>query len=88
MSKYKICKFVNKNNEEWYQVLKRGWVFWHYMSSYARGGPLRNIDRLSSIEQAQKHIKEDIEYKKRGITKKVECFDYQPPAPKGTGFPC
>jgi hypothetical protein len=76
MNKYKICKFVNDNDEEWYQILKKGWLFWSYMSSYTGVGPLRTIDKFSNIEQAQKHINDDIKYDKRKIIKKVECFDY------------
>jgi len=76
MSRYKICKFVNDNDEEWYQILKKRWLFWSYMSSYTGVGPLRTIDKFSNIEQAQKHINDDIKYDKRKIIKKVECFDY------------
>ena len=76
MTKYKICKFVNGAGEEWYQILKKGWIFWYYMSSYTGVGPLRTIDKFSNIEQAQKHIEEDIKYIKRCQIKKVETFDY------------
>jgi hypothetical protein len=34
MSKYKICKFVNGNNKEWYQIQKKGWLFWSYLCTY------------------------------------------------------
>lgn len=76
MTKYKICKFVNGNEEEWYQILKKGWLFWSYMSSYTGVGSLRTIDKFSNIEQAKKYIQDDIAYDKRGQIKKVECFDY------------
>jgi len=76
MTKYKICKFVNGNGEEWYQVLKKGWFCWHYMSSYTGIGPIRTIDQFSNIEQAQQYINDDIKYTKRKMIKKVECFDY------------
>jgi hypothetical protein len=80
MTKYKICKFVNGNGEEWYQILKKGYLFWYYMYGYKGGapefGPCKVISTFFTIEQAQKHINDDIEYTKRGQIKKVECFDY------------
>lgn len=30
MTKYQSCKFVNGNGEEWYQILEKGWIFYHY----------------------------------------------------------
>jgi hypothetical protein len=81
MIKYKICKFVNGNGEEWYQIKKKGWIFWSYVSSYKGGAPefspLRTIEKFYSMEQVQKFIKDDIECSKRDIIKKVECFDYE-----------
>ncbi len=80
MSKYKICKFVNGNGKEWYQILKKGWLFWSYLSYYEYNPydfpPLRIILKFEYIEQAWKHIN-DIEHSKKcDIIKKVECFDY------------
>jgi hypothetical protein len=80
MSKYKICKFVNGNGEEWYQVQKKGWLFWYYVWAYKGGvpefSPCKIILRFYTIEQAQQYIKEHIEYAQRDQVKKVECFDY------------
>ena len=78
MSKYKICKFVDGNGRESYQILKKGWLFWCYMRSYTGVGPIKTIDKFSNIEQAQKHINYDMQYIKQKIVKKVECFDYVP----------
>ncbi|NBQ18038.1 hypothetical protein EBU24_07020 [bacterium] len=76
MIKYKICKFVDGNGEEWYQIKKARWLFWYYMSSYTGIGSIRTVDKFFTLEQAQKYIKDDIEYTKRRIIKKVECIDY------------
>jgi hypothetical protein len=79
MSKYKICKFVNGNNEEWYQIRKKGWLFWYWISDYEYfgSGMLRTVNKFFTIEQAKEYIDKDIEYSKRGQIKKVECFNYE-----------
>jgi hypothetical protein len=79
MSKYKICKFVNGNNEEWYQIRKKGFLFWYWVSDYENigSGILRTVNKFLIIEQAKEYIKRDIEYTKKGQIKTVECFDYE-----------
>lgn len=80
MAKYKICKFVNGNGKEWYQILRKGWIFWSYISSYEYFGievpPLRTILRFDNIEKAKHHISMIEQIKNSRIIKKVECFDY------------
>ncbi len=81
MSRYKICKFINGNNKEWYQIQKRGWLFWSYLSSYQYVGPfdfppLKTVLKFDSIEKAKSHIEMIEIIKKSNIIKKVECFDY------------
>jgi hypothetical protein len=82
MAKYKICKFVNGNEEEWYQVMKRGWLYWYYMYGYKGGAPefspCKVVSTFFTIEQAQDYIKQDISYSQKNKIKKVECFDYVP----------
>jgi hypothetical protein len=82
MAKYKICKFVNGNEEEWYQVMKRGWLYWYYMYGYKGGAPefspCKVVSTFFTIEQAQDYIKQDISYSQKNKIKKVECFDYDP----------
>ncbi len=82
MAKYKICKFVNGNEEEWYQVMKRGWLYWYYMYGYKGGAPefspCKVVSTFFTIEQAQDYIKQDIAYSQKNKTKKVECSDYDP----------
>ena len=79
--KYKICKFVNGNEEEWYQVMKRGWLYWYYMYGYKGGAPefspCKVVSTFFTIEQAQDYIKQDIAYSQKNKIKKVECFDYE-----------
>jgi hypothetical protein len=78
MSKYKICKFSNGNNEEWYQIRKKGLLFWYWVSDYeyVGSGMLRSVNKFFTIEQAKEYIDNDIRYLKRGQIKKMECFDY------------
>jgi hypothetical protein len=80
MSKYKICKFTNGIGEEWYQIQKRGLLFWYYVWAYKGGAPefspRKVIMKFYTIEQAQGYIKEHIQYEQQGKIKKVECFDY------------
>jgi hypothetical protein len=78
MNRYKICKFVDGNNEEWYQVRKRGLLFWYWSSDceLLGSGILRTVKKFFTIEQAKEYINNDIKYLKRGQIKKVDCFDY------------
>ncbi len=82
MTRYKICKFVNGNEEEWYQVMKRGWLYWYYMYAYKGGAPefspCKVVSTFFTIEQAQDYIKQDIAYSQKNKIKKVECSDYDP----------
>lgn len=84
--KYKICKFVNGNGEEWYQIQKKGWLFWYYLSSYISIGPIDfppsdTILKFDSFDEAKEHMKKTQEIdeyvRKRDNIKKVECFDYE-----------
>jgi hypothetical protein len=79
MNRYKICKFVNGNNEEWYQIRKKGLLFWYYISDceLLGSGILHTVKKFFTIEQAKKYINSDISYLKRGQIKKVGCFDYE-----------
>jgi len=81
MTKYKICKFLNGNGEEWYQIQKKGWLFWSYLCTYEWFGnvevpPLSKILKFKSIEKAQEHIEMIKKIKKNWQIKKVKCFDY------------
>jgi len=69
MTKYKICKFVDGNGKEWYQVKKKGWLFWRYLDT-------RDILRLSNVEEANKYIEEDKWRDRSWQAKKVECWNY------------
>ena len=82
MTKYKICKFINGNGKEWYQIKRKGWIFWHYLSEYQYVGgpidfpPLRTILKFTSVEKAKIHIEMISLIDKSNAIKKVECFDY------------
>ena len=79
-SKYRICKFINGNGEEWYQIRKKCLFFWYYLWAYKGGfpqfSPRKIILKFYTIEQAQQYIKEHIEYIQKDQIKKVDCFDY------------
>lgn len=75
--KYKICKFINDNGEEWYQVQQKCWIFYRWLSYYdSPFAHIRTIHKFASVKQAKDFIKDDIENIKRRKIKKVECFDY------------
>lgn len=80
MSKYKICKFIDGNGHEWYQILKKGWLFYSYLSYYEYNAygfpPLRTILKFYTIEEAKKHIQDAEVVNRTSQIKKVECFDY------------
>jgi hypothetical protein len=76
MTKFRICKFVDGNGKEWYQIQQKGWIFWYNIYSYdwlgATGWPhkLDSIDEAKScIEKMQKKINSD-------VVKKIECLSY------------
>jgi len=76
MTKFRICKFVDGNGKEWYQIQQKGWIFWYNIYSYdwlgATGWPhkLDSVDEAKScIEKMQKKINSD-------VVKKIECLSY------------
>jgi len=85
MSRYKICRFVNGNGKEWYQIQKKGWLFWSYLSEYEWFGspevpPIKRTLKFESVDKTKKYINmlQDTEryVKNNKMTKKVECFYY------------
>lgn len=75
MTKYKICKFVNENNHEWYQILKKGWFFWSYVSSTSL--ILKTTLKFKSFEKAKEWIDTTKHINKHMSIKKIECVDYE-----------
>jgi hypothetical protein len=80
MSDYKICKFVDGNGSEWYQVKKKGWLFWRYLDEFEKIGlrSCRVILKFSSIEEANKYISEDKWRDRSWQIKKIECWEGKP----------
>jgi hypothetical protein len=78
MTKYKICKFVDGNGKEWYQVKKKGWLFWRYLDTFEKMAlrSHRVILKLSNVEEANKYIEEDIWRDRSWQAKKVECWSW------------
>lgn len=79
--KYKICKLVDGNDKEWYQVKKKGWLFWRWIK-VARG-PLEiayyeplTFDTFNKAQDWLQDLKKCAEYgeKSRKI-KVVECVE-------------
>jgi hypothetical protein len=73
MKTYKICSFINKNYEKWYQIkIKNGWWPSYYYASenYANYDELvwfRKPDKFKNIQSVQQKIKELIEEEKSSI---------------------
>jgi hypothetical protein len=78
MNKYKICKFINENGSEWYQIKKKGWFFWYYVSAYQQLSRKKYPIRFYSMKEVNQHIKLDRVFQQSLKIKKVECFDYDP----------
>ena len=76
MSDYKICKFVDDNGSEWYQIKKKGWFFWSYVSAYEQFSRKAYPIRFYNMKEVNQHIQLDCQVQKSLKIKKVECFDY------------
>lgn len=62
--KYKICKLQDGNDKEWYQVKKKGWLFWRWARE-AKGPlefPVYIIHRFPTFKQAKRWVEEDKEW--------------------------
>ena len=80
MSNYKICKFVDGNGKEWYQVKKKiFFIFWQWLGETALfpGGCCIIPHKIEEITEAKKLIKEDKWRDRSWQIKKLECFDYE-----------
>lgn len=77
--KYKICKLQDSNGKEWYQIKKKGWLFWRWI--YAAAGPLGHYEPLDffSFDQAINWIKQSKEvtqyYENCRNIKVLECVE-------------
>jgi hypothetical protein len=80
MSKYKICKFVDGNGKEWYQVKKKVfWIFWQLLGEVKIFPSGRIVPRkIEKFAEVKKHIEEDKWFDRSQKIKKIECFDYVP----------
>lgn len=79
--KYKICKMQDGNGKEWYQVKKKGWLFWRW-AKYASGPlalPVYLTHHFPTFGHAQKWVDEDRQRhntRKNANTQKVlECVE-------------
>lgn len=78
--KYKICKFKDANNKEWYQIKVKWWIFWynyekptycnHDYSFWEFIG-----DRFDTIEEAQEIINKLTIQDKAEQIKLLECLE-------------
>jgi hypothetical protein len=75
MTRYKICKFVDGNGSEWYQIKKKGWFFWHYVSAYPQLSRKKYPIRFYNMKEVNQHIKFDSAIQKGFQIKKVECWE-------------
>jgi len=77
MTKYKICKFVDGNGKEWYQVKKKIFlIFWEWLGETVLfpSGCCIIPHKIEEITEAKKLIKEDKWRDKSNQIKKVECW--------------
>ena len=77
--KYKICKLVDGNGKEWYQVKIKGWLFWHwaYYSKFVGGEFVVQNFRITfdTFDDAQKYIEDLKKLKNSYKIKVVECVE-------------
>lgn len=83
MNKYKICKFVDGNNKEWYQVKRKWWIFWHwaYRTEFIGGefvcaNFLRKFDTFEDAKDwIEKSKKWTIAHRNSKKQKIVDCVE-------------
>jgi hypothetical protein len=78
--KYKICKFKDANNKEWYQIKVKWWIFWYNYEAPTYGNYDCSFwelygDRFDTEELAQKKVKELIKSDKAGQIQLLECME-------------
>jgi histone H3/H4 len=75
-SKYKIYKFTDGNQNEWYQVKVKGWFFWNWLGNTCGGElPLFNPIEYKDIESAHDAIKDQETMRLSRQIKKIEIID-------------
>lgn len=75
-SKYKIYKFTDGNQKEWYQVKVKYWFFWNWLGNTCGGElPLFNPIEYKDIESAQDAIKDQERMRLSKQIKKIEIID-------------
>jgi len=77
MTKYKICKFVDGNGKEWYQVKKKiFFIFWEWLGEKVLfpSGVCIIPHKIEEITKAEKLIEEDKWRDRSWQIKKVECW--------------
>jgi len=80
--KYKICKFKDANNKEWYQIKIKWWIFWYNYealtySNYDCSFWELKGDKFDTEELAQKKVKELIIDDKAGQIQLLGCVEYE-----------
>lgn len=78
--KYKICKLVDGNGKEWYQIQIQGWLFnyYHADSDYGNYDDWvwnREPNRYSTKHLAEKAIKALIVQENSNKIKLVDCTE-------------
>ena len=77
--KYKICKLVDGNGAVTYQIKKKGWLFWSWIT--VATGPLGHYEPIDffTFEQAEKWVNESKKatqyFKNCRTIKVVECME-------------
>jgi hypothetical protein len=76
--KYKICKYKNDMDEQWYQIKIKWWIFWYNYedinySNYDCAFWQFVGDRFETKESAQEKINILIEKNKRSKIQLISC---------------
>lgn len=81
VKKYKICSFVDGNNNKWFQIkIKKSWwpSYWHSKETYVNYDIpvyLRDAERFDSAILAQQEIEELIKKEKSSSIKMLGEID-------------
>lgn len=78
--KYKICKFKNANDQEWYQIKVKWWIFWYNYEAPTYGNYDYGFwefvgDRFDTSEEAQEVINKLIVQDKAEQVQLLECVE-------------
>jgi hypothetical protein len=69
--KYKICKLIDGNGREWYQIKKKGWILWNWVCD----SHFETEIEFSTEQSAKEYIEKQLKYVKSTKIKLLECVE-------------